>query len=212
MQADGHTPLTDSAGNVYESVVGTKESAPCSNRGICDPTSGICSCFNSNGDAYDTSNGYGGPGQRGDCGWVRSSSTGVVSSCPSTIQVLPHFDSMLDDIPVLRPRHMQRNCSHRGHARELHLRLRGGLDGRGLQSAHLSPGALLVRLPLSKQRGPRDLLSLLGHGNLRPVEWTVCLRRELLRSGLRVHELSWRPRLHLQRPWPVRVPPCSLSF
>ncbi|RYY81624.1 hypothetical protein EON63_15045 [archaeon] len=29
---------------------------------------GICSCYNTNGDVYGSSDGYGGPGNRGDCG------------------------------------------------------------------------------------------------------------------------------------------------
>ena len=49
-------------------TVGTKEADPCAARGTCSSTDGTCTCFNSNGDAYGSSNGYGDAGQRGDCG------------------------------------------------------------------------------------------------------------------------------------------------
>jgi hypothetical protein len=83
--------LVDSSGAIYNSIVGTKEAALCSNRGTCDRTSGLCSCFQSFGDMYDSSDGYGGPGLRGDCGWVRSSTAEAVSSCPSDVQVGTYY-------------------------------------------------------------------------------------------------------------------------
>ena len=43
---------------------GTTEYTECSGRGICDYSSGTCSCF----DNFLSSDGVGGPGSRGDCG------------------------------------------------------------------------------------------------------------------------------------------------
>ncbi|KAL4102731.1 Dkk4p [Phytophthora ramorum] len=56
---------------------GTKESLPCSRRGLCDRTAGVCSCYAN----YFSSDGTGGIGQRGDCGYV----SGVVTACPGEI-------------------------------------------------------------------------------------------------------------------------------
>ena len=42
----------------FISTKGTKENAKCSDRGLCDPSAGICTCYNTNGDAYGSSNGY----------------------------------------------------------------------------------------------------------------------------------------------------------
>jgi len=68
VSANGNPVLTDVHGKRFTSVTGTKEADPCANRGLCDHTTGVCHCFDSNGDAYDSSNGYGSPGIRGDCG------------------------------------------------------------------------------------------------------------------------------------------------
>jgi len=73
--------LTDSFNKIYTSVVGTKENDVCSNRGICDTASGSCDCFTTNSDIFLTSNGYGGPGARGDCGYPYT----VTGSCPGEI-------------------------------------------------------------------------------------------------------------------------------
>lgn len=57
-----------------KSVTGSKESDTCSNRGTCTET-GVCYCLSD----WTTSNGYGSPGLRGDCG---HDSVGSTSNCP----------------------------------------------------------------------------------------------------------------------------------
>ena len=68
VSADGVTTFTDVSGAVFKSVKGTKENDLCANRGYCDLSSGICSCYDTNGDVYGSSDGYGNAGARGDCG------------------------------------------------------------------------------------------------------------------------------------------------
>lgn len=87
--ADGSTRIVDVSGKKFKSIIGTKESDPCANRGLC-LADGTCSCFTSNGDAYGSSDGYGHAGIRGDCGFITSSAGGIVSSCPSDIQCSGH--------------------------------------------------------------------------------------------------------------------------
>lgn len=60
-----------------QSIVGTKENTACSTRGICDVSTGTCTCATS----FDTSNGYGAAGQRGDCGYV----TTTITDCPGEV-------------------------------------------------------------------------------------------------------------------------------
>jgi hypothetical protein len=50
----------------YISSKGTTESVECSDRGRCNRISGICECF----DGYRSSDGKGGPGTKGDCGYL----------------------------------------------------------------------------------------------------------------------------------------------
>ena len=79
--AHGST-AADSDGVEYVSVTGTKENEPCSNRGLCDVTTGVCACYYTNGDKYSTSDGYGASGTRGDCGYAE----GAISTCPGETQ------------------------------------------------------------------------------------------------------------------------------
>lgn len=72
ISADGKTTFADVSGTQFTSVKGTKEAVVCANRGLCDLTSGVCSCFDTNGDVYASSDGYGVAGLRGDCGLVHT--------------------------------------------------------------------------------------------------------------------------------------------
>ena len=77
----GTTGLTSVSGvpsvRVSQLIQGTKEDSVCSNRGICDTTTGICTCSND----FSTSNGYNQPGPRGDCGYA----TTTIQYCPGTV-------------------------------------------------------------------------------------------------------------------------------
>ena len=67
---------------ISQTQVGTKENAECSNRGICDPTTGYCGCSTN----FDTSDGYGNPGTRGDCGDPLQ----AIQACPGTVSCSGH--------------------------------------------------------------------------------------------------------------------------
>jgi hypothetical protein len=67
---------------VAKLVEGTKENAQCSNRGICDTPTGVCTCS----DFFDTSNGYNRAGTRGDCGFA----TQTIQFCPGAISCSAH--------------------------------------------------------------------------------------------------------------------------
>ena len=56
-------------------TTGTKEDDVCSNHGHCNESLGVCKCL----DDWQTSDGYGSAGTRGDCGFR---SSGTTSSCP----------------------------------------------------------------------------------------------------------------------------------
>lgn len=51
--------------NGFKSIMGTTENVDCNNRGLCDHSSGKCTCFG----AWSSSDGEGNPGTRGDCGY-----------------------------------------------------------------------------------------------------------------------------------------------
>jgi hypothetical protein len=51
---------------ITQEVEGTKEMLPCAGRGVCEKTTGVCACFK----GYGSSDGMGGPGQVGDCGYI----------------------------------------------------------------------------------------------------------------------------------------------
>lgn len=67
---------------VVEQTKGTKEDLECSNRGICEPTTGTCSCSTN----YDTSDGYNDAGTRGDCGYA----TSTIQYCPGSVSCSGH--------------------------------------------------------------------------------------------------------------------------
>lgn len=63
-------------------TIGTKETSSCSNRGLCDATTGTCTCSTN----FDTSDGYNGPGTRGDCGYA----TQTIQQCPGAVACSAH--------------------------------------------------------------------------------------------------------------------------
>lgn len=85
--ADGVTCYDDKDGTVFKSIKGTKENDNCAGRGYCDTDDGTCYCYDTNGDVYLSSDGYGNPGTRGDCGYAK---TKVVGSCPGFLQCSGH--------------------------------------------------------------------------------------------------------------------------
>lgn len=74
--------LTAQSTTVY-AVTGSKENLYCSGRGSCELTSGLCSCYS----GYDTSDGHGNEGNRGDCGNVIVQE---ITNCPGEIACSGH--------------------------------------------------------------------------------------------------------------------------
>ena len=54
------------ATKTYTNAEGTLENHVCSDRGLCDTATGTCTCF----PGYGSSDGAGGEGKRGDCGYI----------------------------------------------------------------------------------------------------------------------------------------------
>jgi hypothetical protein len=75
--------LASSSVYISEVVKGTKENDECSNRGICDKSTGLCACVAD----FETSNGYNNAGTRGDCGFASSDKIEV---CPGVIACSGH--------------------------------------------------------------------------------------------------------------------------
>ncbi|DBA04324.1 TPA: hypothetical protein N0F65_002086 [Lagenidium giganteum] len=74
------------------SVKGTKEWEPCSNRGVCDLVTGACTCFIVPMPGYRSSDGYGNPGARGDCGCANNNNKygGAIKACPGELACSGH--------------------------------------------------------------------------------------------------------------------------
>lgn len=86
LQADASS-LTLSGGQAVSLAItkqqpGTKEDSVCSRRGLCDTTTGSCSCSAN----FDTSNGYNLPGTRGDCGYALA----TIQGCPGAVSCSAH--------------------------------------------------------------------------------------------------------------------------
>jgi hypothetical protein len=79
---DHYSSTTTASLSATEVVAGTKENEYCSNRGICDTEAGVCTCSTN----WDTSNGYGAAGRRGDCGYATVS----ITSCPGEVTCSGH--------------------------------------------------------------------------------------------------------------------------
>jgi hypothetical protein len=90
ISADGSTVFSDNNNRQLVSVKGSKENDVCSSRGLCDYSEGTCACYDTNGDAYSSSDGYGKSGDRGDCGYVSSALDSAISSCPGELQCSAH--------------------------------------------------------------------------------------------------------------------------
>mmetsp|Transcript_26838 Transcript_26838/g.48664 ORF Transcript_26838/g.48664 Transcript_26838/m.48664 type:complete len:569 (+) Transcript_26838:363-2069(+) len=91
--------LTDHNGIGHAHTKGDKENDECSNRGICDQGTGTCQCFDTNGDEYSGSDGYGNSGDRGDCGHALTS---PITTCPG--------ESLCSDRGVCDPTTLRCTC------------------------------------------------------------------------------------------------------
>lgn len=80
--------VVDTNGQTTSTQSGDKENLACTGRGSCETSDGTCFCYTYNGDAYGSSDGYGNPGTRGDCGYVRS--LNPISTCPGETECSGH--------------------------------------------------------------------------------------------------------------------------
>jgi hypothetical protein len=96
ISADGTTSFVDDFNKVHTSVKGTKENDICSNRGVCTRDEGICKCFDSHGDVYVSSNGYGSAGSRGDCGYLIGTTGNTASACLGEVACNGHGNCNLE--------------------------------------------------------------------------------------------------------------------
>jgi hypothetical protein len=62
------TSLGSGTVSVAETVTGSYENVECGNQGFCNTDKGICNCV----DGFDSSDGSGASGERGDCGFKLS--------------------------------------------------------------------------------------------------------------------------------------------
>lgn len=77
------TATTGSVSLVVTKVItGSREELECSGRGICSPSSGVCACSM----YFQSSNGNGNLGRRGDCG----SASAIITSCPGSTSCSGH--------------------------------------------------------------------------------------------------------------------------
>eukprot|EP00753_Platysulcus_tardus_P000084 PLAT10071.2.p1 GENE.PLAT10071.2~~PLAT10071.2.p1 ORF type:complete len:670 (-),score=206.73 PLAT10071.2:72-2081(-) len=73
----GAVSMAINDGGAGGSVDGTREDDECNGRGLCDRSTGLCSCFT----GFASSNGAGASGQLGDCGYVTSAPTACYNDC-----------------------------------------------------------------------------------------------------------------------------------
>jgi len=85
--------VTDEQKKNHRVIKGTKENDYCSGRGLCNTEEGWCDCYDTNGDTYGSSNGYGNGGIRGDCGYALT----TIRHCPGEVACSGHGKCNSDD-------------------------------------------------------------------------------------------------------------------
>lgn len=89
---DTQTALLGQGTTQFYGRLGTKESLPCSNRGYCDQSTGICQCYT----GFVTGDGNLGPGTRGDCGFA----VDPITACPGIVECSGH--GVCSDYPLYK--------------------------------------------------------------------------------------------------------------